>query len=154
MLVKRRFKHLREVGLSDLLSSEIKSFRLLERWNRASAKLKQRGEVEQMKRFGMVIKLKPGSAAAYREYHAAVWPEVLKMIRECNISNYSIYFKDDVLFGYYEYHGSDIKTDLAKMAAHPKTQEWWSIMEPLQEPVATRKAGEWWAEMEEVFHLD
>lgn len=107
-----------------------------------------------MKRFGMVIKLKPGNAAAYREYHAAVWPEVLKMIRECNISNYSIYFKDDVLFGYYEYHGSDIKTDLAKMAAHPKTQEWWRIMEPLQEPVATRKAGEWWAEMEEVFHLD
>lgn len=102
----------------------------------------------------MVIKLKPGSAAAYREYHAAVWPEVLKMIRECNISNYSIYFKDDVLFGYYEYHGSDIKTDLAKMAAHPKTQEWWRIMEPLQEPVATRTAGEWWAEMEEVFHLD
>ena len=107
-----------------------------------------------MKRFGMVIKLKTGSAAAYREYHAAVWPEVLKMIRECNISNYSIYFKDDVLFGYYEYHGSDIKTDLAKMAAHPKTQEWWSVMKPLQEPVATRKAGEWWAEMEEVFHLD
>jgi len=107
-----------------------------------------------MKRFGMVIKLKPGSAAAYREHHAAVWPEVLKMIRECHISNYSIYLKDDVLFSYYEYHGSNIKSDLAKMAAHPKTQEWWGIMEPLQEPVATRKAGEWWAEMEEVFHLD
>jgi L-rhamnose mutarotase len=107
-----------------------------------------------MKRFGLVIKLKPGSVAAYREYHAAVWPEVVNTIRECNISNYSIYFKDDFLFGYYEYHGSDIKSDLAKMAADPKTQEWWAVMEPLQEPVATRKAGEWWAEMEEVFHLD
>jgi L-rhamnose mutarotase len=76
------------------------------------------------------------------------------MIRECNISNYSIYLKDDVLFGYYEYHGSNIKSDLVKMAAHPKTQEWWAVMEPLQEPLPTRKAGEWWAAMEEVFHMD
>jgi len=43
---------------------------------------------------------------------------------------------------------------MAKMAAHPKTQEWWAIMKPMQEPLETRKDGEWWAEMEEVFHLD
>jgi len=76
------------------------------------------------------------------------------MIRECNIQNYSIYLKDGVLLGYYEYVGSNIKSDMARMAAHPKTQEWWAIMEPLQDPLETRKPGEWWAEMEEVFHLD
>jgi L-rhamnose mutarotase len=27
-------------------------------------------------------------------------------------------------------------------------------MEPMQEPLPTRKEGEWWATMEEVFHLD
>ena len=43
---------------------------------------------------------------------------------------------------------------MAKMAADPKTQEWWAIMEPMQDPVATRAKGEWWANMEEVFHLD
>jgi L-rhamnose mutarotase len=107
-----------------------------------------------MKRFGMAIKLKPGSADAYRDHHAAVWPAVLKMIKECNISNYSIYFKDDLLFSYFEYHGSDLKSDWAKMAADTKTQEWWALMEPLQDPLATRKQGEWWAEMEEVFHMD
>ncbi len=107
-----------------------------------------------MKRLGMVIKLKPGSADAYRDHHAAVWPEVLKMIQECNIRNYSIYFKDDLLFSYFEYHGSDLKCDFEKMAAHAPTQEWWAVMNPLQDPLATRKKGEWWAEMEEVFHLD
>jgi L-rhamnose mutarotase len=107
-----------------------------------------------MKRFGMAIKLKPGSRDAYRDYHAAVWPGVLEMIQECNISNYSIYLKDDLLFSYFEYHGSDLKSDWAKMAAHTKTQEWWAVMEPLQAPLETRKPGEWWAEMEEVFHLD
>jgi L-rhamnose mutarotase len=107
-----------------------------------------------MKRFGMAIRLKPGSAQAYRQYHAAVWPEVLEKIKDCNISNYSIYFKDDLLFGYFEYHGNDLAEDWARMAAHRKTQEWWAVMEPLQEPLETRNPGEWWAEMEEVFHLD
>ena len=67
---------------------------------------------------------------------------------------YSIFFKDNILFGYFEYRGSDVKRDFAKMAADPKTQEWWSIMEPMQEPLPTRKEAEWWATMEEVFHLD
>lgn len=107
-----------------------------------------------MERFGMMIRLKPGCAAAYRELHAAVWPEVTDKIRECNIRNYSIYFKDDVLFSYFEYHGSDLKDDLAKMAADRKTQEWWAVVGPLQDPLATRGEGEWWATMEEVFHQD
>jgi len=107
-----------------------------------------------MKRFGMVIKLKPSSEEAYRKYHADVWPEVLDKIRDCNIANYSIFLKDGYLFGYFEYLGSDIKSDWARMAAHTRTQEWWAVMEPLQDPLETRKEGEWWAEMEEVFHLD
>jgi len=106
-----------------------------------------------MKRFGMVIRLKPGSADAYREYHAAVWPEVVDKIQECNIRNYSIYLKDDMLFSYFEYHGVDLDTDWAKMAAHAKTQEWWALIKPLQDPLDTRAEGEWWATMEEVFHL-
>jgi L-rhamnose mutarotase len=43
---------------------------------------------------------------------------------------------------------------MAKMAADPKTQEWWSVMKPMQKPVATRYEGEWWGNMGEVFHLD
>ncbi len=40
-----------------------------------------------MQRFGMMIRLKPGSAERYKRYHAAVWPEVLSMIHECKIRN-------------------------------------------------------------------
>jgi L-rhamnose mutarotase len=107
-----------------------------------------------MKRFGMTIRLRPGCEEAYKRSHAAVWPEVLAKILECNIRNYSIYFKDGILFSYFEYHGSDLRSDWDKMAAHVKTQEWWAVMEPMQEPLPTRRQGEWWAEMEEVFHLD
>src|ERR1700758_5217166 len=100
-----------------------------------------------MTRYGSVIKVKPHAIEEYRRYHAAVWPEVLGMIRKCNIRNYSIYLKDNFLFGYFEYHGSDFSADMAKMAADPKTQEWWGIMMPMQQPLETRAEGAWGANM-------
>ncbi len=102
----------------------------------------------------MVLRVKPEATERYKQYHAAVWPEVLAKIADCGIRNYSIYFKDGFLFSYFEYVGGDFATDMAKMAADPKTQEWWAIMEPMQDPLPTRKPGEWWADMEEVFHVD
>lgn len=107
-----------------------------------------------MKRFGQIIGVKPEHFEAYKKYHAAVWPEVLNKIKDCNIQNYSIFHKDGLLFAYMEYTGDDFEADMAKMAADPKTQEWWGIMKPLQQPLNSRVEGEWWANMEEVFHLD
>lgn len=109
-----------------------------------------------MQRMGFVLGLKPEKVAEYRALHAAVWPDVLKMITECGIRNYSIYLKEpeNLLFSYFEYVGTNFAADQAKMAADPVTQKWWSVCMPCQEPLATRKEGEWWAGMEEVFHLD
>lgn len=107
-----------------------------------------------MQRFGMVIKVKPDKLDEYKEYHANPWPEVLDKIRDCNISNYSIYYKDGWLFSYFEYHGEDFQADMARMAADPMTQKWWEAVGPCQIPLETRAEGEWWAEMEEVFHCD
>ena len=42
------------------------------------------------------------------------------MIGECNIANYSIYLKDDLLFSYFEYHGSDFRSDMAKNGGAPQ----------------------------------
>lgn len=107
-----------------------------------------------MQRHGSVIGVNPEKFEEYKAYHAAVWPEILDMIQACNIRNYSIYHKDNNLFSYFEYVGDDFKADMAKMAADPKTQEWWAVMMPMQVPWETRAEGEWWAEMEEVFHTD
>lgn len=107
-----------------------------------------------MTRYGMVLGVKPEAEEKYKEYHAAVWPAVLDMIRKCNIRNYSIYLKDHMLFSYFEYHGDDFAADMAKMAADKTTQEWWGIMVPMQVPLPARTEGEWWAGMEEVFHAD
>ena len=109
-----------------------------------------------MKRYGSVIGLKPDAIPEYTRLYAAVWPDVLAQIARSNIRNYSIFLKEpeNLLFSYFEYHGTDFAADMATMAADPRTQEWWSVCSPLQAPLATRKDGEWWADMREVFHVD
>lgn len=108
----------------------------------------------ELKRYGQVLKVRPEAKAKYIEYHANVWPELIQTVHDCNIRNYSIFLKDDFLFTYFEYVGEDFEADMARMAADPKTQEWWAIMGPMQDPLPTRAKGEWWANMEEVFHTD
>lgn len=109
-----------------------------------------------MTRYGAVLKLKPEGIAEYKRLHAAVWPDVLKQIKASKISNYSIYLREpeNLLFAYYEYSGTDHAADIAAMAADPRTQEWWAVCMPLQQPLSTIRESEWWGPMEEVFHLD
>ncbi len=107
-----------------------------------------------IQRFGGVIKVKADKLAYYRELHANPWPEINDMIKQCHISNYSIYYRDGYLFSYYEYSGDDYAADMQKMAADPKTNEWWAECVPCLEPLESRGAGELWASMAEVYHLD
>ena len=112
-----------------------------------------------MKRFGWVMGIKEGKLVEYKKLHASVWPEVLSMIKQCNIENYSIYLRKlpdgkHYLFSYFEYTGEDFEADSARMAADETTQKWWDVCELCQEPLADRDDGQWWADMEEVFHCD
>lgn len=111
-----------------------------------------------MKRYGDVIRLHADKVEEYKRLHAAVWPDVLKMIERCNIRNYSIYLRrlgdgEHYLFSYFEYIGDDFAADMARMAADPTTQRWWNCCKPCQWPLDDRREGEWWAGMEEVFHV-
>ena len=110
-----------------------------------------------MQRYGSVIRLNDEKLQVYEDLHAAVRPRVQAMITECNVQNYSIYMHDldgsgHFLFSYFEYVGTDFEADMAKMAADPTTQEWWTLCEPCQQPLNNRKEGEWWATMREVYH--
>jgi L-rhamnose mutarotase len=112
-----------------------------------------------MKRYGSLIGLRPEKLDEYKQLHAAVWPEILEKIKDCHMQNYSIFLRklpdgSHYLFSYLEYTGANISADSARMAADPKTQEWWALGKPCQEPLSNRSEGEWWADMEEVFHAD
>ncbi len=109
-----------------------------------------------MERMAQIIQLKPEIIPEYKRIHAAVWPSVLKAISDSNIRNYTIFLKEpeNLLFAYWEYHGSDFSADMAKMKLVPQMLDWWKITDPMQTPLTTRKEGEWWARMEDVFHTD
>jgi L-rhamnose mutarotase len=107
-----------------------------------------------MQRIGQIIGVKPEAIEEYERLHAQAWPDVLAMIHACNMRNYTIFRHETTLFAYFEYVGDDFAADMAKMASDPKTQEWWTYTDPLQEPLPTRGEGEWWTTMRTVFHTD
>ena len=107
-----------------------------------------------VQRFASVIRLRPEKEAEYRRLHAAVWPEVLATLRAADVSNYSIFLRDGMLFSYLEYSGQDFAAAMATVAQDEATQRWWKLTDPCQEAVDTADPGQWWAPAEEVFHLD
>jgi len=119
-----------------------------------ATKIHPPAESTSMKRYGSIIRLRPEKYDEYKTLHAAVWPEILVKITKHGIRNYSIYHKDGYLFSYFEYVGSDFTSDMEKMGADPKIQEWWGLCKPCHDPLDSRQAGEWWADMEELFHCD
>ena len=109
---------------------------------------------KEVKRYGSVIKVNPEMLERYKELHANPWPGVMDQITESGIRNYSIFLKDDYLFGYFEYVGNDYEADMEKMAQDSITQEWWKLTDPCQIPLDSRAEGEWWATMEQVYYQE
>ena len=58
-------------------------------------------------RHAFVIGLKPGKMDEYKKLHAEPWPEILELLKQCHIQNYSIHLGEPeegslYLFGYFE----------------------------------------------------
>ena len=112
-----------------------------------------------MKRYGSIIGVRESKLKEYKKLHAAVWPDVLKMIRKCHIRNYSIYLRKLhgdkwFLFSYFEYIGDNFEEDMKKMSEDESTRKWWDVCKPCHIPLTDLAEDEWWATMEEVFHED
>lgn len=106
-----------------------------------------------MKRVARIVGLRPEKAEEYLELHRHVWPAVQRTLRDANVTNYSIFLRDGMLFSYFEYVGDDYEADMARIAADPETQRWWQHTDPCQQPLPTAKPGELWVEAAEIFRL-
>jgi len=126
----------------------------------ATTKIKYQG-----KRIAQIVKLKPEYYQEYKKCHANVWPEVLRVIKRCNIEDYSIFYDDasHTLFASFKYIGYDYDGDMEKMREDAKVREWWkmtdSFQESLVEGAKSSEAGGvdgvpgWWKGLEEVFYF-
>lgn len=55
-----------------------------------------------MERYAWQAVLKPGMREEYQRRHDEIWPELVTVLKEAGIENYSIWNVGDWLFGYYE----------------------------------------------------
>ena len=86
-----------------------------------------------MKRFAFKMYLKSGCEHEYERRHAAIWPELVQMIKDAGVSNYSIFWDKDtnILFGYQECEGEGSSQDTDDV--DPITQKWWDMMADIME---------------------
>jgi len=113
------------------------------------------GEV--MKSFAQALDLKddPELIARYKEYHHAVWPEVVEALRGIGISKMKIFLLGQRMFMYLEAPDSfDPARDFAGYTATERTRAWDELMRGFQQRAPGAVDGEWWAAMEEVFDID
>ena len=81
--------------------------------------------------------------------------EIINQVKSLGVNTNSVFEMINKNVGQLNlYNFSDGINGMAKMAADPKTQQWWDVCMPLQRPLNDRADGEWWASIPEVFHVD
>lgn len=97
-------------------------------------------------------RIKPGRKAEYQRRHAEIWPEMVKVLKEAGICNYSIFYCKDELFGYYECEKGVAYAEKVQ-AESPIVDRWNEYMKDILElemdPVTGAKP-----KLEQVFRLD
>jgi L-rhamnose mutarotase len=85
-----------------------------------------------MKRFGFKMKLFPGFKEEYRKRHSEIWPELVSMLKNQGIGNYSIFFDEEtnILFAYQEQSGESSSQDLG---TEEIVKKWWKYMADIME---------------------
>ena len=104
-----------------------------------------------MARYCLVGHVDPARLDEYRERHAAVWPELLRALRDAGWRNYSLFLTPDgMLIGYCE--ADDLDEAQAKVAATEINARWQAEMSRLF--AGEGAPDEAWQRVEEVFNLD
>lgn len=102
-----------------------------------------------MKRFIFHSDLKPEKVEEYVRLHEKPWPELLQLIAECHIHNYSISLRGTELYTYYEYTGEDYDEDMQKMDTSPVMQRWWRYSKPC---FLHHENGIYYDDVQEIFY--
>lgn len=80
-----------------------------------------------MQRHAFKMYLNQGQEAEYIRRHDEIWPDLVDLLRQTGISNYSIHLdrETNVLFGYLERRDDHTMDDLPN---HPVMKRWWAYM--------------------------
>ena len=104
-----------------------------------------------MQRIAFVMKVRPGQEEEYRRRHQAVWPEMLRALKDAGSSNYSIFMRGRELFAYMEIEDFDALR--RALAGSEASQRWETHMAGIMERAILPETG-FHELLPEVFHLD
>ena len=78
------------------------------------------------------MKLLPGFKEEYRKRHNEIWPELLQLLKDNGIGNYSIFLDEETntLFAYQEQSGNSSSQDLG---INEIVRKWWLYMSDIME---------------------
>jgi L-rhamnose mutarotase len=105
-----------------------------------------------VQRVAFLLHLKPGAGSEYDKAHAAVWPDMLALLKRVGISEYSIFRRDELLFLYMHIEGSFDEV-WGKIDPDPVNIKWQQAMSAYFLPKQETRPGERFPMMQEVFYL-
>jgi L-rhamnose mutarotase len=103
-------------------------------------------------RVAFLLRLKPGAGPDYDKAHAAVWPEMLALLKRSGVSEYSIFRREELLFLYMHING-DFEVVWDKIDSDPVNANWQQAMSAYFLPKQEMRPGERFPMMQEVFYL-
>jgi L-rhamnose mutarotase len=105
-----------------------------------------------MQRVCFQLQVKPSRLDEYRERHAAVWPDMLRALKDSGWNNYSIFVRDDgLLIGYFE--TPSLEAAQAAMAATEVNGRWQAQMGDFFEDLDVAP-DEGFLRLTEIFNLE
>jgi L-rhamnose mutarotase len=107
-----------------------------------------------IERYAMAVRLKDEKKDFYLKNHQNVWPEILKELKKIKIKNYSIFLKEDFMFGYLEYEGDNFNKDMAEMAKIDIVDKWTKLMVNCFNPFPNNEENNSWVMMDEIFYME
>ena len=105
-----------------------------------------------MEKYAWRGRIVEGKKAEYVKRHNEIWPEMVEVLKSAGISNYTIWFNNNELFGYYECEkGIDFAASVQKNS--PIVDKWNEYMKDIliMEPDPVTGAQPM---LEKVFELD
>ena len=79
--------------------------------------------------FAWVLEVRPGYEDEYKKRHEEIWPEMVDMLRNAGVRNYSIFRHGLTLFGYFE--TDDLEQTITAINASTVNRRWGEYMTPI-----------------------
>jgi L-rhamnose mutarotase len=97
-------------------------------------------------KYAFKLQLNPGMEAEYRRRHDEIWPELVDLLKQAGVEDYSIHLdpETNILFGVL---WRPVNHHMGDLPGHPVMKRWWSHMadimatnpdnSPIQKPLIT-----------------